>query len=872
MTLTEVNNTGDDISFSIRSSGGSATAGDDYAAFPTGVITVANGASTGSFSVSVTDDTDFENDETLIATITNPSDPAVTINTASATATITDNDNAAGTIGAALSATSGAEGGADITYTVTLTEVNNTGDDISFSIRSSGGSATAGDDYAAFPTGVITVANGASTGSFSVSVTDDTDFENDETLIATITNPSDPAVTINTASATATITDNDNAAGTIGAALSATSGAEGGADITYTVTLTEVNNTGDDISFSIRSSGGSATAGDDYAAFPTGVITVANGASTGSFSVSVTDDTDFENDETLIATITNPSDPAVTINTASATATITDNDLSTPILRLNADTGTSDSDHITHDATVNVTNLAVGATWEYSLNGGDFITGGIATSENASFELPSAALDSSGADISVSTIGGQTSLQTLGFDQTLPALFYFDITLPDTFDGASHVLFETGDFVTGTTIYHTDGDLSISIGTGNEVDLTANNVFSVGGRYSVMVEISADGTLVFYVGQANEAGLASMVAEFTGNIIEGPISDFSGSGSGGWGMVSGGTQGDANVTYSDFTGTFTQGLFWSGQTRDMVLTRDFVGDVVVRQSLNAETSANSNILNVTLDTLAPSRPAINVVSMDDLINAAENSAGFNLTGTGEAGATINVSGFESGIADKTTTVASDGTWSIALVDADLADNASTTLSATQTDAAGNSSAASMRTITTDLVAPRFAAPASFGAEQVISSAQDGAHSVTTADVDGDGDVDVLSASSNDDTIAWFANDGSGNFGVEQVISSMQMDAHSVTTADVDGDGDLDVLSASADDNTIAWFENDGLGNFGLAQVISSTQNDASSVTTADVDGDGDLDVLSTSFSDNTIAWFENDGSGNFSAAQVISNK
>ena len=159
----------------------------------------------------------------------------------------------------------------------------------------------------------------------------------------------------------------------------------------------------------------------------------------------------------------------------------------------------------------------------------------------------------------------------------------------------------------------------------------------------------------------------------------------------------------------------------------------------------------------------------------------------------------------------------------------------------------------------------------FGAKQVINNAQDGVHSVTTADIDGDGDVDVVSASSNDNTVAWFKNDGSGNFGAEQVISSAQLVARSVTTADIDGDGDLDVLSASASDDTVAWFENDGSGNFGDARVISETQDGAYSVTTADIDGDGDLDVLSASGLDDTVAWFKNDGSGNFGAEQVISN-
>jgi hypothetical protein len=88
----------------------------------------------------------------------------------------------------------------------------------------------------------------------------------------------------------------------------------------------------------------------------------------------------------------------------------------------------------------------------------------------------------------------------------------------------------------------------------------------------------------------------------------------------------------------------------------------------------------------------------------------------------------------------------------------------------------------------------------------------------------------------------------------------------VFAADVDGDGDLDVLSASYDDDKIAWYENtDGGGTFGSQQVLSTLANGAFSVFAADVDGDGDLDVLSASFSDDKIAWYENRG-GQFSLA------
>ena len=52
----------------------------------------------------------------------------------------------------------------------------------------------------------------------------------------------------------------------------------------------------------------------------------------------------------------------------------------------------------------------------------------------------------------------------------------------------------------------------------------------------------------------------------------------------------------------------------------------------------------------------------------------------------------------------------------------------------------------------------------FTANSTISTAADGCVAVLgKLDVDGDGDMDVLSASLHDDTIAWYENDGSQSF-------------------------------------------------------------------------------------------------------------
>ncbi len=145
-------------------------------------------------------------------------------------------------------------------------------------------------------------------------------------------------------------------------------------------------------------------------------------------------------------------------------------------------------------------------------------------------------------------------------------------------------------------------------------------------------------------------------------------------------------------------------------------------------------------------------------------------------------------------------------------------------------------------------------------------------SVFAADLDGDGDMDMISASAYDNKIAWYENlDGQGTFGPQQIISEDAMGAISVFAADINGDSVMDIVFASSGDNTIGWYKNNGQGNFGPKQIISTLVNKPSSVYAADADGDGDMDVFSTSALDDKIAWYENtDGQGNFGPQHTIS--
>ena len=135
-----------------------------------------------------------------------------------------------------------------------------------------------------------------------------------------------------------------------------------------------------------------------------------------------------------------------------------------------------------------------------------------------------------------------------------------------------------------------------------------------------------------------------------------------------------------------------------------------------------------------------------------------------------------------------------------------------------------------------------------------------ANGIAVRDVDGDGDPDLLTSGQDDDTIRWFENDGGAPPGwTLRVVSTTADFATSVTAADLDGDADLDILSSSFFDDTIAWYENDGaVPSAWTERTVSTTADGARSVFADDIDGDGDMDVLSASQNDGKVLWHVND--------------
>jgi hypothetical protein len=135
----------------------------------------------------------------------------------------------------------------------------------------------------------------------------------------------------------------------------------------------------------------------------------------------------------------------------------------------------------------------------------------------------------------------------------------------------------------------------------------------------------------------------------------------------------------------------------------------------------------------------------------------------------------------------------------------------------------------------------------------------GALSVHGADLDSDGDIDILSVDSGSNRVLWFENSGANPPAWTQRVVTLALDPWGVFAADVDRDGDQDILTSSIGDDRLVWHENDGARPPAWTpHALPNTIDGPISVTAADLDADGDMDVVSGA-NDTGIAWYENDG-------------
>ena len=138
----------------------------------------------------------------------------------------------------------------------------------------------------------------------------------------------------------------------------------------------------------------------------------------------------------------------------------------------------------------------------------------------------------------------------------------------------------------------------------------------------------------------------------------------------------------------------------------------------------------------------------------------------------------------------------------------------------------------------------------------------GAHSLISADLDGDGDPDLLSASLVNSDIAWWENSDSARVWTEHIVATEFLGARFAGAADLDGDQDLDLYGAAAATDEVGWWENtDGTANTWTYHAISDSFDFAIDLFAGDIDGDEDIDLAGAALKGDAIVWWENNADG-----------
>jgi hypothetical protein len=195
--------------------------------------------------------------------------------------------------------TEGNSGTKTATFTVRLSAPSP--NNVTYTIATANNSASAGSDYVARSLSGQTITAGQTSRTFAVTINGDTARESNESFYVRLSSVSGATVAVS--QATGVILNDDGPTLSIGD-VSISEGNSGTKLATFTVRLSQAS--GSNVSYSIATRNGSATAGSDYVARSLSGQTIAAGQTSRTFAVTINGDQARENSETFLVNLSSP--------------------------------------------------------------------------------------------------------------------------------------------------------------------------------------------------------------------------------------------------------------------------------------------------------------------------------------------------------------------------------------------------------------------------------------------------------------------------------------------------------------------------------------------------------------------------------------
>ncbi len=147
-------------------------------------------------------------------------------------------------------------------------------------------------------------------------------------------------------------------------------------------------------------------------------------------------------------------------------------------------------------------------------------------------------------------------------------------------------------------------------------------------------------------------------------------------------------------------------------------------------------------------------------------------------------------------------------------------------------------------------------------EEILSPPAAAPEDVAIADLNGDGNPDIVYSSTDENTVRWLENSGGPNptFAPRQLTTSQLPNLRAVVPADLNNDGHTDVAVAYS--NQLRWFKNNGMNPPAFTMHnIGSTPISISDIDIALITGDDFPDIYGADFGNN-VYWWRNSASNN----------